>query len=90
MDFAVGPISSLFGTRVVESSFALKATEIRNFPVSRHRSERIRKKLMRRFGSEFRMAPALFKLPDGSILGHPTLVSQLRARLTTPIPATAA
>lgn len=67
-------IGTFCGVRIIESHLALKQTEIRNFPASRHRSERVRKKLIRRFGSEFRMAPAIFRLADGSILAHPAMV----------------
>ena len=43
------------------SPLALKEEE-RLFPASKHRSRRIHKKLVKRFGGEFRKVPAIFKV----------------------------
>jgi hypothetical protein len=40
-------IGSFGGLRIVFSVNALEATKVRKFPASRHRSQRIRKKLMK-------------------------------------------
>jgi hypothetical protein len=59
------------GCRVVVSEAALAETTERNFPLSRHRSRRVHKKLVKRFGGEFRKEPAIFQTPDSFIM-HPT------------------
>lgn len=66
------------GLPIIWSIFALKATDERLFPVSRHRSRRIHKKLVKRFGGEFRKVPAIFQTPQGLIV-HPALRSSIEA-----------
>lgn len=69
------------GVTFIESAYALKETKERLFPVSRHRSARIRKKLVRRHGGEYRMVPAAFGLPGGKILVHPEIAAEVRRQL---------
>lgn len=64
------------GVKITFSSSALAKTSERLFPESRHRSRRVFKKLVKRFGGEFRMEPAMFKTPFG-IVAHPSFRSQL-------------
>lgn len=64
--------------RIIFSPYALKDTDVRNFPVSKNRSRRIHKKLVRRFGSEFRKAPCMWR--SGNIIfAHPSFEAQLRS-----------
>jgi hypothetical protein len=58
--------------RIVFDPNALETTEERLFPASRHRSARIRKKLIRRYGGEFRLAPAMWRVGD-ALYVHPAL-----------------
>jgi len=70
----------LGGLPIIVSNMALKETTERLFPASRHRSRRIHKKLLKRFGSEFRMVPAIWKTPH-SIIMHPDLYAQMKERI---------
>jgi hypothetical protein len=56
---------------------ALVETEERLFPVSRHRSRRIHKKLVKRHGGVFRMKPGAFQVGD-QIFMHPVLYEDLK------------
>ncbi len=73
------PKPSISG-RIICSDYALKETDKRLFPVSRHRSKRIHKKLVRRFGGEFRKVPTIFKLPNGDLVAHPALYQEIQQR----------
>ncbi len=59
------------GMPVFLSDRCLEKTDERHFPESRHRSKRIRKKLLKRFGSEFVMKPACYE-HAGKLHMHPT------------------
>lgn len=65
---------------IVVSDHALKDSDVRLFPESRHRSRRIHKKLVKRHGGEFRKVPCMFKTPQGIIM-HPALYQQLQAEM---------
>lgn len=69
---------AMISGRIICSDYALKDTEERLFPASRHRSKRVRKKLMKRFGGEFRKVPAIFKLANGDMVCHPSLYRQIQ------------
>lgn len=69
------------GMRVVVDPNALEETDERLFPVSRHRSKRVHKKLMKRFGSEFRKVPAAFRVGRDMIIVHPVMYEKLRQQL---------
>lgn len=45
---------------------ALVDTDERNFPESKNRSARIRKKLIKRYGSEFKKKVAMISLPSST------------------------
>lgn len=66
--------------RVVFTTLALKDSEERLFPISRHRSRRIRKKLLRRHGGEFRKVPCMWRAGD-VILAHPALRAEIERQL---------
>jgi hypothetical protein len=66
------------GLPIIWSVHALKATDERLFPFSKHRSRRIHKKLVKRFGGEFRKVPAIFQTPQGLII-HPALRKDIEA-----------
>lgn len=72
---------SAFGTRIIFSVRALEATKERLFPESKHRSKRIHKKLIKRFGSEFRMQPCMFQTPAG-IVAHPSFKAKIEAAIS--------
>lgn len=68
------------GLQVIVSDHALKDSDQRLFPESKHRSARIRKKLIKRFGGEFRKVPCIFQI-GGKLIAHPVLYEQLRAKI---------
>lgn len=57
---------------------ALEETEERLFPVSKHRSKRIHKKLVKRFGGEFKKEPAMWKVGN-VIYAHPIYRQRIEA-----------
>jgi hypothetical protein len=69
--------------RVIFSPYALETTQERLFPESKHRSRRIHKKLVKRFGGEFRQVPAMWRVGD-ELIAHPSF----KARLEAAIPLT--
>lgn len=69
-----------FGVRIMVSDHALKDTDQRLFSASRHRSKRVHKKLIKRFGSEFKRVPCIYKTPQGLAV-HPTMYAQLKREL---------
>lgn len=72
--------STFGGVRVLCDPNCLAETTERTFPVSRHRSARVRKKLIKRFNGEFRKEPAIFKIGD-AFVAHPALYAAVKARL---------
>lgn len=64
------------GLRIVQAPHALEATEERLFPESRHRSARVRKKLIRRHGGEFRMRPCIWRAGD-TLYCHPARYAEI-------------
>lgn len=64
------------GLRIFYSAHALRETTERLFPASKNRSRRIHKKLVKRFGGEFRKVPAIFKTPQG-IIAHPAFRAEI-------------
>lgn len=66
------------GIQVIKDHNALAQTTERNFPASKHRSKRIHKKLVKRFGGEFRKQPAIFQI-QGKIYAHPARYAELMA-----------
>lgn len=58
------------GVRIIWTTQALKETHVRLFPESKNRSERIKKKLIKRFGGEFKKVPTIFRTPMGFV-AHP-------------------
>lgn len=71
------------GMRILSDPNALEKTTERLFPVSRHRSKRIHKKLIKRHGGEFRMQPAMWRIGQDTIICHPAIYAQAKAALTT-------
>lgn len=65
------------GIQVIQDHNCLADTTERTFPVSRHRSPRIRKKLIKRFGGEFKKVPTIFQI-QGQIYAHPARYAELR------------
>ncbi len=74
-----GPLAP-YPVPIFQDINALKDTEERLFPASKNRSARIRKKLIKRHGGEFRKTPAIFKTGRGFIC-HPAVYVQLVQKL---------
>jgi hypothetical protein len=74
-------------TRITFSVHALEFTNERLFPESRHRSNRIHKKLVKRFGGEFRRQPCMWRVGD-ELIAHPSFKARLEAAFPlTDVPA---
>jgi hypothetical protein len=65
------------GVEVICDPNCLQDTTERNFPASKNRSKRIHKKLVKRFGSEFKKVPAMFQI-QGRIIAHPVRYAELK------------
>lgn len=65
------------GMRIIVSDLALEVTAIRLFPLSKHRSARVHKKLVKRFGGEFKRVPCIWQTPAGLIC-HPAMYERLK------------
>lgn len=69
------------GLKIIVTTAALKETNERMFPVSKNRSRRIHKKLVKRHGGEFRKVGAIWKTPD-ALYVHPSLYEELKRQIT--------
>ncbi len=58
---------------------ALVQTQERNFPYSKHRSKRVLKKLSKRHGGEYKMAPAAYRVGN-RIIAHPAILADIERR----------
>lgn len=65
--------------RFIFTTSALKEGTERMFPASRHRSARVRKKLIKRHGGEYRYIPCMWKIGN-VIYAHPAFERDLKAR----------
>ena len=69
-----GPINQMQGSfgglKITVSEHALETTDERLFPISRHRSNRVFKKLTKRFGGEFMKVPCAYQTRIGVVM-HP-------------------
>jgi hypothetical protein len=73
------------GLQIVFTPAALEQTEERLFPASKNRSKRIHKKLVKRFGGEFRMKPTMWLYRRaGVVYVHPALRADLEAQMREP------
>jgi hypothetical protein len=63
-------LSTIAGMPIYFTDMALEKTSERLFPESKNRSKRIHKKLVKRFGGEIRMRPAMFQI-NGVLYCHP-------------------
>lgn len=68
----------VYAARIIVNPQAMVDTTERLFPESRHRSARIHKKLIKRYGGVFKRKPAIFRSNDGTIIVHPSLYGELR------------
>lgn len=73
---ATMPPSFALGMQIVFSDAALDATNERLFPASKHRSRRVHKKLVKRFGGEFRKRPCMWRMGD-KIIAHPSFRAEV-------------
>ncbi len=71
-------ISQFAGYRIIFDMNVLEETDVRLFPASRSRSARIRKKLIKRFGGEFRKQPCMWRVGN-VIYAHPSYKARLQA-----------
>lgn len=65
------------GLGIIVSEHALEDSDQRNFPVSRHRSARVHKKLVKRHGGEFRKVGCAFKM-GGKLFMHPNIYAEFQ------------
>ena len=79
-------IRDIGGVDIIVSDHALAETDERLFPFSRNRSRRIHKKLVKRFGGEFRKVPTIWKTPRGIIM-HPERYAAFQAEMAKKIEA---
>lgn len=79
-DEIAASLSGFGGVRIIVSEYALETTDQRLFPASKNRSRRIHKKLVKRFGGEFRKVPCIWRTPQG-LVAHPTVYGRLRSAL---------
>lgn len=70
--------------QIIVTPSALKITDERLFPASRNRSRRIHKKLVKRFGGEFRTVPGIIEIGDKMYV-HPAIEAELKQRMTKQI-----
>jgi hypothetical protein len=70
----------LGGIRLICSHMALKDGDVRLFPESKNRSKRIHKKLVKRFGGEFRKVPAIYRMGD-TLVAHPEVFHLVRREI---------
>lgn len=73
-------VSTINGLRIMYSDIVMDRTGKRLFPESRHRSKRILKKLIKRFGYERELAPAILKLGNVFYV-HPHFKDELEGKL---------
>ena len=64
------------GTQITFSENALEDTDVRNFPENKYRSKRCHKKMVKRFGGEFRKQPCMWTVGD-RIVAHPSFKARL-------------
>lgn len=77
-------VTSLFGgLKVFYTTNALKETDERLFPLSKNRSARILKKLIKRHGGEFRKVPTIYKTAN-AVYTHPALRHEFEFAMNTP------
>lgn len=70
-------MNSFNGIPITVSDLALEVTKERLFPVSRHRSRRIHKKLVKRHNGEFRTVPCIWQTPQGYVM-HPVRYAEFK------------
>lgn len=68
-------------SNIIVSEHALKDSDQRLFPESKNRSRRVHKKLVKRFGGEFRKVPCIYRTPQGIIM-HPVMYAELQRQIT--------
>jgi hypothetical protein len=73
---------NIFGRiKIVYTEAAELESEERLFPFSRHRSKRVYKKLVKRFGGVFKMKPGAFlDQKHNTMYIHPSLKAELEAK----------
>ena len=76
----VGGLAPFAGMRVISDINCLQDTTERLFHISRHRSARIHKKLIRRFGGVYRKEPAMFK-SGNTIICHPAIYNEVKRQI---------
>lgn len=66
--------------QIIVSEYALEETDVRLFPTSKNRSKRIHKKLVKRFGGEFKKQPCIFQMGD-KLVAHPVMYQRLQQEI---------
>lgn len=72
----------LGGIRLICSEHALQEGNVRLFPTSKNRSARIHKKLVKRFGGEFKKVPAIWRMGD-TFIAHPEMMHLIRQEIAS-------
>jgi len=74
----------LLGLRIHISPHAYKivVTKERLFPASRHRSRRIHKKLLKRYGGEYKIIhePVAYMVGEHTLVCHPSIYEEVKKR----------
>lgn len=65
---------------IIVSEYALEETDVRMFPASKNRSKRIQKKLVKRFGGEFKKQPCIYRMGDKWI-AHPVMYAKFQSEI---------
>ena len=66
----------MLGLNIVFNDLLLKDSDVRNFQFSKNRSKRIHKKLVKRYGSEFRKVPVMYQMGN-TVFAHPFFKHEL-------------
>ena len=80
-----GPGYGFAGMKIHTTAACLTPADTPAFPVSRHRSRRLHKKLERRFGPQWPMRPAAYRLNDTTLLVHPRLLDRVQREMAAKI-----
>jgi hypothetical protein len=81
-------MSPLFGMRIVPNELCVSMRPVKVHKKRRNQRDayhrRVQKKWVKRFGQE--SSPCAYKLADGTIVAHPSIVAKLRAAARSEAP----
>jgi hypothetical protein len=67
-------MNMFMGIKIIESSLATE--EVYNFQISKNRSRRLHKKLLKRYGTQSLRHPGAYMM-GGKIIAHPEIIKKL-------------